>query len=721
MNVADMPCKDCEAPLAREHRFCPVCGAAVDAPPPAHDPLQAAVGQALGEAYRIVRLLGRGGMGAVYLARDRALDRLVAIKVLPPDESGPAESRERFLREARTAASLSHPNIVPLHSFGEADGMLYFVMGYVPGESLRERMRRETPLAVEEARKILADVADALDYAHRQGVVHRDVKPENVLLEDESGRALLTDFGVAKGYGTYQPGVSSLGADSTFGLAGHLTTAGEIVGTPNYMSPEQASGEGIIDGRSDLYSLGVMGYEMLSGRRPFTGHTVADALANRLTQDAPPLEAVAPNVEEALAKTLTRCLVRSPVFRWQDARSLREALVSKRVVEELVPESLPMLGGSALETVLKSAACSLLLAGFWDALPGGPDMTLATLAFFLPVSAFFLALRFARMEKALGNKGYSRRELLRALFWPPKWWRWWYPRRLRPPGDLWDLLAPEVRAARHRSWWVLGACVSLFLVLGPAAASLSFGFGAVAIVGLIGAGLAVPGVLSQRYQRWVADHGLDWVDERRMLYEPTTRRAFWKEPHIARLLAPATPLQGSASLAGPRSPQEYLQAIVRAAEGLAGLLRPVGDEAVSAARRLISCLESMDREIARLARDAEPGEASRIAARLEALAVDAPAPAPASDQVRVLSKQRDLILGLEGTIDSAARHRARLLDLLKTLWLQLAHLRAQDARERESSASSQISGHVRALCAEIEQLAGVFGPSEPADASTLTR
>ncbi|HET7711204.1 MAG TPA: serine/threonine-protein kinase, partial [Thermoanaerobaculia bacterium] len=198
MERPERQCSKCSATLADDARFCALCGA--PAPAMAHgseDALRHALEAKLGGQYRVLRLLGRGGMGAVYLARDLTLEREVAIKVVKPASDTPA-MYDRFRREAKTAAKLSHPNIVPLHAFGEVDGMPYFVMGYVRGESLAERMRRDGKLPEEDARRIIAEIADALDHAHRQGVVHRDVKPDNVLLEDASGRALLTDFGIAR-------------------------------------------------------------------------------------------------------------------------------------------------------------------------------------------------------------------------------------------------------------------------------------------------------------------------------------------------------------------------------------------------------------------------------------------------------------------------------------------------------------------------------------------
>jgi serine/threonine-protein kinase len=286
------------------------------------DPLRAGLEQALGAQYEIIRLLGRGGMGAVYLAQERALERAVAIKVLPPEIATSAEAQERFRREARTAAKLTHPNIVPLHTFGEVEGMMYFVMGYVRGESLADRIRREETIPSDEVRRILGDMADALDYAHRQGVIHRDIKPDNILLEEESGRPMLTDFGIAK---------ASASGET-------LTELGTAIGTPQYMSPEQASGEREIDGRSDLYSLGIVGYAMLSGRAPFDGTSAQEILVQHVTKAPPALGTVASNAPADLAKAITRCLAKAPDARWPDGASLREAVADTGQAEEAVLE-----------------------------------------------------------------------------------------------------------------------------------------------------------------------------------------------------------------------------------------------------------------------------------------------------------------------------------------------------------------------------------------------
>ena len=208
--------------------------------------------------YSLERELGRGGMGIVYLARDVHLDRDVAIKVLPAQLAESGAFRERFLREARTAAGLSHPHIVPIHQVGERGGFVFFVMSYVEGETLGERLRTRGPLPPAEAARVLREVAWALAYAHGRGIVHRDVKPDNILLEAGTGRALVSDFGIASGGGA----------------AGPDTDPGRRMGTAHFMSPEQAAGLPV-DGRSDLYGLGVVGYLAVSGRLPFESATAS--------------------------------------------------------------------------------------------------------------------------------------------------------------------------------------------------------------------------------------------------------------------------------------------------------------------------------------------------------------------------------------------------------------------------------------------------------------
>src|SRR3990167_8719857 len=227
----------------------------------ADKPLAARLKEALGSDYTIEGEIGRGGMGVVFRARDERLHRRVAIKVLPPELAFQKEIRERFTREAQTSARLSHPHIVPIHDVGDGNGLVYFIMGLVEGESLGARLKRRGRLPPEEARRIMRETADALSAAHAVSVIHRDIKPDNILLEGTRGRVMVTDFGIAKALS------SSSGAT--------LTGAGIAIGTPQFMSPEQAAGERTLDGRSDLYSLGVVTYQMLAGDLPFNEPTVA--------------------------------------------------------------------------------------------------------------------------------------------------------------------------------------------------------------------------------------------------------------------------------------------------------------------------------------------------------------------------------------------------------------------------------------------------------------
>ncbi|HET6778526.1 MAG TPA: protein kinase [Gemmatimonadales bacterium] len=285
---------------------------------PSDRPLAARLAEALGSAYTIEGEIGRGGMGVVYRARDERLQRRVAIKVLPPEFAFQQDIRERFTREAQTAARLSHPHIVPIHSVGEGEGLVYFVMGYVDGESVAARIRRRGHLPAEEARRIMMETADALSAAHALSVIHRDIKPDNILLEGTRGRVMVTDFGIAKAL------------SSTSGAT--LTGIGVAIGTPAFMSPEQAAGEREIDGRSDLYSLGVVTYQMLTGALPFSAPSVAGILMKQITEPAPDIRTKRPDIPEDLAAAVSRCLEKDPENRWASADALRRALESRSAV-----------------------------------------------------------------------------------------------------------------------------------------------------------------------------------------------------------------------------------------------------------------------------------------------------------------------------------------------------------------------------------------------------
>src|SRR5215212_443052 len=245
------------------------------------------------DRYRIERELGAGGMATVYLAHDIKHDRKVAIKVLKP-ELAAVLGAQRFIAEIKTTAALQHPHLLPLFDSGAADGFLYYVMPFIKGETIREKLNRETQFGVDEAVRIAREVADALDYAHRHGVIHRDIKPENILLHD--GRAMVMDFGIA------------LAVSAAAG--GRMTETGLSLGTPHYMSPEQATAEKEITGRSDVYSLASVLYEMLAGQPPHLGGSAQQIIMKIITEHAEPVtryrKSVPPNVEAALSKALEK-------------------------------------------------------------------------------------------------------------------------------------------------------------------------------------------------------------------------------------------------------------------------------------------------------------------------------------------------------------------------------------------------------------------------------
>jgi eukaryotic-like serine/threonine-protein kinase len=278
------------------------------------DALGAHVASVLEPHYEIDAEIGRGGMGIVYCAKDKRLKRNVAIKLLPPELAFRTDIRSRFLREAETAAQLSHPNIVPIYNVEERENLVYFIMAFIAGDNLATRLQKEGALDAGEVRRILREVADALAFAHKRNVVHRDIKPDNILLDADTGRAMVTDFGIARA-------LTDTG-DS------RLTATGMAIGTPAYMSPEQSAGESEIDGRSDLYSLGVVGYQMASGDLPFIAPNTPSMLVKHLSEMPQPVDERRPDLPMDLSRVIMMLLEKDPANRFPDAESVVVALSS---------------------------------------------------------------------------------------------------------------------------------------------------------------------------------------------------------------------------------------------------------------------------------------------------------------------------------------------------------------------------------------------------------
>jgi serine/threonine protein kinase len=316
--MTDTPCPDCQTPVPSDAAFCSGCGRPSDEWPaaaaaaPAHpddDPeFRARLQRALGADFTLEEMIGQGGFGCVYRAHDTRLGRHVAIKAIRPDLAGARAFLDRFRREGVALAKLRHPGIVPIYDIREADGLIYYIMPFIVGENLRTKLERGR-VAPKEAHRIIGELCDSLAASHRAGIVHRDIKPDNVILEGVLGKVLLMDFGIAKAIDDSE-----------------VTGSGLLVGTPTYMSPEQASGDTTLDQRSDLYSVGVLGYHLLTGRPPFTGQTPHEVIVKHVTEEPVPVRRLNPSVPRPLADAVQQCLAKHPDDRFGSAMDLWAAL-----------------------------------------------------------------------------------------------------------------------------------------------------------------------------------------------------------------------------------------------------------------------------------------------------------------------------------------------------------------------------------------------------------
>ena len=636
--------------------------------------LRAAIERALGPQYEIVRSLGHGGMGAVYLARDRALERLVAVKVLRPDLAEAPESRERFRREARIAAQLSHPGILPLHGFGEIDGIWYFVMGYVPGQSLAERLRLESALPAADVHRILIELADALEWAHRHGVIHRDIKPGNILLDDESGRTILADFGISK----------------LKDVADGLTLTGAVWGSPRYMSPEQALGSDV-DERSDIYSLGVVGYIMLAGREPFAEVSLDDLPLWRLTHDPAPIHSVAPSAPGDLASVVMRCLARDRSERWSSASELRDALDrTGGAPAAALPEpvrDLPSFGPYAV-----------LWAGAWAALALFAVSSPRDRALLLFV-AILVPVGLVLHVWNVGRHGLGPLELARIALWPPEWWGMWWPRTLRRPTDLWPRLPWQARLVR--------IVMSVFLLALPtmvltrqwlvtddgsqprSVPHMLFIAGEVAL--LLGTTVVVTAALW-----WTRRRGLSLSDGTRVLFGATTPSPAWSRAHFARLLC--TPPE-SVRPPDHESPADYRRAIREMVALLPGGAPDVGAEAARAASGLVDAMDSCDRDIAAIRRDASAAELDRLESQLAMLQPPESESTERRELRELVVHQLELVRRMHARGEALTHRRAHLFHLMRGLWSQLCSVRSMEPTDQ--GAPGLAMDRLRALCTEI--------------------
>ncbi len=409
---------------------------------------------AIGTQYDIADEIGRGSMGVIYRATDLRLHRTVAIKVLPPDLAFRPETRERFLREAEMAAQLSHPNIVPIFSVDEKSGIVYFVMAHVDGESLGERIEREPRPPLDLVRRVLRDVADALDYANRRGVIHRDIKPDNILLDRHGERPVVTDFGIARVAETQS----------------RLTVTGVAVGTPAYMSPEQAMGDRELDGRSDIYSLGVVGYRMIAGELPFRANSSASMMMKHISEQPLPLAGKRPDAPRELLEAVERALAKHPEDRWQHAGQLRDALdmlptasftgaapvyapapvrlgnpqpvpreKKKRKKKE---DSLEVFAGKPLEERLRIARRDVFIAGAGVTVLAGFNALTWPMFFWTLFPAFFMGWSVVAKVGTLWSEGVPLRDVFRPNRDPR-------PARELPSADAKSLAPSDVLAGPH--------------------------------------------------------------------------------------------------------------------------------------------------------------------------------------------------------------------------------------------------------------------------------
>ncbi len=645
----------------------------------------------LSRQFDIVRLLGQGGMGSVWLARERSLERLVAIKVLDGEGVTTSGMRERFRREARIAARLLHPNIVPLFAFGETTDALYFAMGYVEGESLAARLDRDGRLPRAAAIRILSEISDALSFAHREGVVHRDVKPENILLDAKSGRAMLADFGIARL------------ADAT---GTTVTQAGVAVGTPSYMSPEQAIGASDVDGRADIYSLGVVGYRMLLGRLPFSGGA-QQLMVQHATAKAADLTLAVPATERKLAEVIMCAIEKDPKARWARAEDLRDELQTLAREGSDLPEGLERVEMLGTKFLAADGAIGVIfyLSALWDPTWMSEfGMGWEVWALLAGNLAFLPALGLAWAIPTIRKFGW--RDTLRAMLHPPKSWVHWWPRALRRSDDIWDRLPKPLRRLRNiidgvAAFLILD--ISLFLVVATTGGG-AYGDWFFSVM-RDGNGLALQAVVrgllpvawvGYEFLRAKTKLGLTARELTKLLGTPhLADDAGWVKPKFARLLGVE---METATMRAPQSPEDLMRSIRSLASRLVRSGFLPDDESARAAESVRRAIEGLEGEIARLHQDLDPLESEKLDRRLAALTSSE----EDAELRHLLEGQHAVLQRLERRRQEKEARRDRLRDQLVSLYMHLLEL---DGRlTRGAAADPELTGRVRALTSELGHL-----------------
>ena len=626
---------------------------------------------ALGNQYQVIRELGRGGMGAVYLAREKALERLVAIKVLKPELAASPDSRERFRREARIVANLSHPGILQLHTFGDVGDVWYFVMSYVRGESLADVLQRRNRIPWTEAHRILVELADALSCAHAYPVVHRDIKPANIMIEAESGRTVLTDFGISK----------------LFGSDDSLTASGAVVGTPRYMSPEQTLARSEVDERSDIYSLGAVAYRMLTGREPFADGTSLQLMYARLTTDPEPVCVVNPDVPEELSATVMKCLAREPEARWQTAALLRDELkeMGERAMDGL-PEGvrdIPSYGPYAMIWWMGFTGVA-----FFTSQTMLDRVLLLLVATLIPVGLFLHIW-------LMGARDVGAARFIRIALRPPEWWGMYWPVACRRPSDLWSRLPFAGRLSR--------AALTAFFVIVPGAVLIRkllgsdtppFVDSSLVAAELFAAALAGGAVAWGFF--WAMQRGLSGAETWRLLIGSTTPSAGWNSPGLGKLL---TPPGGRIRTPQPNDAEDYARAVRELAAILPQRYSHLRLTAIDVANDAMNALVHGSAEVTAMESDTPAVEADRLLGRIAALGPVAENESSQRAEMRdLLRSELQLVSRMRDRIVAVAAQRSIRFDRLRNLYEILCEACAE---KTEAGAADEVFSGVAAACAEL--------------------